>query len=113
MFNMYEKCLDMNTGYSFGFGRWVSFIEHFSSKADKEDVLYYQNCLEKIKIFSSVFGSNKMVVFDSYNNQDIEGDIYDGKNIGIDDILKDKRWEIIENYGVDNKLETDKMPKIW
>ena len=86
LYNMYEKCIDLSIWLSFGFGRWVSFIDHLSIDAE-EDIIYYQRCLEKAKIFSSIFGSNKMVIFDSYNNQDIEDDIYDKKEIGIEDKL--------------------------
>ena len=109
LFNMYEKCIDLCIGLSFWFGRWVSFIDHLSVDAEEEDIIYYQRCLEKVKIFSSVFGSNKMVIFDSYNNQDIEGDIYDEKEIGIEDIIKDKRWKIIKGLGVNDIRNTDKL----
>ena len=108
LFDMYEKLLDLSIGYSFGFGRWSTFIDHLSNEAEEEDFIYYQNCIKKIKIFSSIFGSNKMIIFDSYNNQDIEDDIYDGKDIGIEDIITKERWKIIEKPGINNIWDTNK-----
>jgi len=108
LFEMHEKLIDLWIGSSFGFGRWSSFIDHLSIEAEKDDIIYYEGCLEKAKIFSSVFGSSKMIIFDSYDNQDIEDDIYDEKDIGVEDVIKNRRWKIIQGSGIKDIWNTDK-----
>jgi|TergutMp193P3_1026864.scaffolds.fasta_scaffold84989_1 hypothetical protein len=87
------------------FNRWSLFSDYLAKDAENDLIEYYNDCFEKLKFCSSVFGSNKLIVFDSYNHQDIEDQMYEG--ITIEKVLENKRWRIIENIGVSDVGNTD------
>ena len=87
------------------FNRWSLFSKYLSVDAEDDLVLYYNDCFEKLKFCSSVFNSNKLIVFDSYDHQDIQDEMY--KGITIEKVLNNKRWRIINEIGVDDVGFTD------
>ena len=95
---MMEKSLCL--GCDFGFGRWTEFCQFIRMDGDNDLIKYYQECIEKIKLFSSIFDSNKMVIFDTYFQQDIEDKIVEGMT--IDEVIENKRWKINQKYGISN-----------
>jgi hypothetical protein len=101
-FTMMEKSICF---FSFDFGGWRHFSDHLEKNADNELIKYNQNCIKNIKFCSSIFGSNKLIIFDGDNNQDIEDEIDEG--MSIEKVLENKRWRIIKKPGVDNIGNTD------
>jgi len=89
----------------FDLGRWKHFSEFFEINTKNDVWQYYQKCIERIKLFGSLFDSNKMVIFDSYNHQDIEDEIDEGMT--IEKVLENKRWRIIQNAGLPDIGNTD------
>ena len=87
------------------FNRWSLFSEYLANGAENDLIEYYDDCFENIKFCSSVFGSNKLIVFDSYNHQDIEDKMYEG--ITIEEVLENERWRIINKIGVRDVGNTD------
>jgi hypothetical protein len=81
--------------------------EFFLKNISNERRSLFFEKIDKIKRFSSLFNSTKMIVFNDDDHQDIEDELNECKS--IDEVVKDKRWIVLREPGLLNEedLEND------